>query len=444
LKAKLHERRAIWALAATVTAAHLASAAVASELLVSDRATNRILRYDYSTGAFLGVLVDGDPINNGGLVSPSAMALGHQGELLVASQFTGSVLRYDGGSGAFLGAFATGLNGAAGLLYDGLHDHLYVSTLGNFDSEIVHRYRASTGELLESFGMGTGTSGRTGLALGPDGNLYVGAFAADEFFSGQVLGFDGDSLDPLGPFASGGGLAGANTLLFQTVEGEPSRYTLDVVGLFSFSVVRYETRLDGLSGNLELEETVPLITTSLDFPSGLLPGTFGSLLVSNLGNDNPSTPGGLRPGSVGRFDAATGEFLETFLAAGGPDDLQQPTALLARHIPGDLDGDRDADFDDIDELVLGLGDAAAYEATFGLSPALRGDTDGDRDLDFDDITGFVELLQEELVEEKGAMAVPEPASGIAALSGLAAMLATVVRTRTRRPAHRQPPRQVRV
>jgi hypothetical protein len=43
-------------------------------------------------------------------------------------------------------------------------------------------------------------------------------------------------------------------------------------------------------------------------------------------------------------------------------------------------------------LVLGLRDAALYEATYGVPPATNGDTDGDGDLDFDDIPGFVALL----------------------------------------------------
>jgi hypothetical protein len=59
---------------------------------------------------------------------------------------------------------------------------------------------------------------------------------------------------------------------------------------------------------------------------------------------------------------------------------------------GDSDCDGDVDFDDIDDFVLGLNNAAAYEDLYGVPPSLKGDTDGDSDLDFDDIAGFVTVL----------------------------------------------------
>jgi len=75
--------------------------------------------------------------------------------------------------------------------------------------------------------------------------------------------------------------------------------------------------------------------------------------------------------------AAGGDFVRTFRV--------DPT-------PGDMDLDGDVDFDDIDDFVLGLNDAAQYEATYGVPPALAGDTNADGDLDFDDIDNFVGLL----------------------------------------------------
>jgi hypothetical protein len=66
---------------------------------------------------------------------------------------------------------------------------------------------------------------------------------------------------------------------------------------------------------------------------------------------------------------------------------------------GDLDGDGDADFDDIDDFVLGLNDPQAYEDAFGVSPALRGDMDHSGGLDFDDIDDFVLRLNQQAVHE---------------------------------------------
>jgi hypothetical protein len=60
--------------------------------------------------------------------------------------------------------------------------------------------------------------------------------------------------------------------------------------------------------------------------------------------------------------------------------------------PGDMDMDGDVDFDDIDPLVLGLNNPAAYAKAFTVPATLHGDLDGDGDLDFDDIGAFVDLL----------------------------------------------------
>ncbi len=74
---------------------------------------------------------------------------------------------------------------------------------------------------------------------------------------------------------------------------------------------------------------------------------------------------------------------------------------------GDLDGDADVDFDDIDDFVEALNDPQGYENTFGVSPAGRGDIDLDGDHDFDDIGAFVQLLNAGVA---GLTVVPEPST----------------------------------
>ncbi len=73
------------------------SIATSAELLVADRATNRILAFDPASGAFSRVVVGQDASN---LFSPAAITIGFGGDLFVASQGTGKVLRYDIATGA--------------------------------------------------------------------------------------------------------------------------------------------------------------------------------------------------------------------------------------------------------------------------------------------------------------------------------------------------------
>ncbi len=92
-----------------------------------------VLRYS-PTGTFLGVAAAG-----GGLTRPYGNAFGPDGSLFVSSFRTNQLLRYDGTTGAFLGVFASdnnggfgtlnGLNGPNGLLF-GSDGSLYVTTEG--------------------------------------------------------------------------------------------------------------------------------------------------------------------------------------------------------------------------------------------------------------------------------------------------------------------------
>jgi hypothetical protein len=71
-------------------------------LYVPSDGTNNVLRYDGTTGQFLGVFV---PAGSGGLNQPEGLEFGPDGRLYVSSGGTNNVLRYDGNSGAFLDVF---------------------------------------------------------------------------------------------------------------------------------------------------------------------------------------------------------------------------------------------------------------------------------------------------------------------------------------------------
>jgi hypothetical protein len=86
-----------------------------------------------------------------------------------------------------------------------------------------------------------------------------------------------------------------------------------------------------------------------------------------------------------------------------------------------LDGRVDSD--DIDPFVLGLNDAAAYQATFGVPPSLHGDTDSDGDLDFDDINGLVGIITRASVQTAPMAAATasvslDPAAGVRAVAAV--------------------------
>jgi len=78
---------------------------------------------------------------------------------------------------------------------------------------------------------------------------------------------------------------------------------------------------------------------------------------------------------------------------GGTGNLYKYTTGPFAPLPiADMDLDGTVDFDDIDDLVLGLNDAAGYQDLYGVPAPIHGDTDDDNDLDFDDIAGFVSIL----------------------------------------------------
>ena len=83
-----------------------------ADLLVTNNDSHQILRYDDTTGAFLGVFASG-----GGLVGPAGMVIGPDGNVYVSSETTNSIKRFDGTTGAYIDDFISPLSGGLRLPY---------------------------------------------------------------------------------------------------------------------------------------------------------------------------------------------------------------------------------------------------------------------------------------------------------------------------------------
>jgi hypothetical protein len=162
---------------------------VANRLDQAGHALTQILRFDGTTGDFLGEFT---PAGSGGLGQTKDLHFGPDGNLYVSSPATHSVLRYDGTTGAFLGVFASaGLGQPQGFAF-GPDGSLYVAN-NSFQSgspASILRYDGQTGDFRGVFV--TPGSGNLfvadDIAFGPDSNLYVSNQLGQQ---GDVLRFDG-------------------------------------------------------------------------------------------------------------------------------------------------------------------------------------------------------------------------------------------------------------
>jgi DNA-binding beta-propeller fold protein YncE len=241
-------------------------------------------------------------------------ASSHAG-LLVASSTNSSVLQYNQTTGAFTGVFVPsgsgGLNNPQGLAL-GPDGNLYVASFGSVTSATgsVLRYDGATGAFIDAFvPMHSGGLGApTDLTFGPDRNLYV----SDGFFgTGGVLRYDGSTGAFMGIFASGGGLRVPQGLAFGADRN------LYVASVLTDSVLRY----NGMTGaplpaaGQPGAVFIPPGSGGLDEPTRLTFGTDGNVYVASNLTD-----------SIMRYDGTTGAFIDTFISAGSG-GLKRPSDL---------------------------------------------------------------------------------------------------------------------
>jgi DNA-binding beta-propeller fold protein YncE len=170
-------------------------------LLVGSAFNNRILRFDLGTGAPLGVFAD--------VPLPIGMKYGPGGDLYVASRNANAVLRFDGVTGAPKGTVATADNGtlwwAWDLQFRPGDDKLLLSS---FERGSVLKFDPATGTYDGPL-VSPGPGYASGLAFGPDGDLFVARFGANviDRFDEQTGAFKGT-------FAAGNGLFRPTHLAF--------------------------------------------------------------------------------------------------------------------------------------------------------------------------------------------------------------------------------------
>ncbi len=146
-------------------------------LLVSNRESGAILRYNANTGAFVNVLV---PAGSGGMHSSFGMTLGPDGNLYVASDLGDNrVLKFNSSSGEYLGMFASlpGTSDTYDLVF-GPDGNLYVSD--SLSSKVL-RFDGTTGASMGVFATGEPGDIFRGITYGPDGNLYAATVHAGHF-----------------------------------------------------------------------------------------------------------------------------------------------------------------------------------------------------------------------------------------------------------------------
>jgi Bacterial Ig-like domain (group 3)/Beta-propeller repeat len=239
-----------------------------------------------TTGTYLGNFV---PIGSGGLdINCYSLRFGPNGNLYVCDG--AYVKEYDGATGAFLGNFASGLNTAADIIFDGSGNAFVSDYFGN----AVYEF-SSAGTLLQTFSSGVSTP--AGLAFAPNGNLlvantYVAPFANTiteiDTTTGSYSTFATGLGEPLGLIEGPGGNYYAGNFTYATLAGGTNPDTIQVIPPAGGVSSTWNTGGSYLDG-----------TSYLAFADG-------DLFATSYYNTQ-----------VVRFDGATGAFVNTFTVPSG-------------------------------------------------------------------------------------------------------------------------------
>ena len=289
-------------------------------MVVSDRGTGRIVRFDPDTGGRVDDFSEGDPQ----VGQAEDVVFGPDQNLYTAMGRLNRVHRYNGSTAEFMDRLAEGaVIWASGLAF-GPDGDLYVSS---FQEDEVVRFDGVTGAWIENFvpdGYG-GLDGPVDLLFHTDGRLYVASQrnhrilrydATTGEFLGQFVG-PGSGTCPAGdPVAGAGDLCGPYAMAFGP---DGAFYVSSVVNVPSTHNARL-LRYDGQSGAY-----LGTVASGFAWMAGFA-FRGGSVFVCGSFDD-------MTPGAVHRFDLATGAYLGVFAS----EELQGPHGLLFYTWESELD-----------------------------------------------------------------------------------------------------------
>jgi len=332
------------------------------DLYVASQGSSEIIIFSGNPGApaHLANLVSG---GDGGIGGPTYLALGPNNGLLVSSSGSNSVLRYDALTGEFKGEAVTpqrgGLIGPHGLYVDEINGRLYVVSQGTH--QVLRYSLTGSGALvavIDSNAMTSDLDFPRAVTVADD-QLFVahrdGGATSNIEFRRYTLA-DNSAIGVLGSFnassAAGCGIFGGTVSEVYDIVVVPGGERMYVSFRVACSLGGSRTAVAAVVGPDDIVDAGDLIglialdVQGFSFPDDFLDMTIGPdglLYVARDGN----------PGSVMRFNATTGGFVDTFIADFG---LNRPYGLLF-----DSDGNllvSDENDDDVNR----------YQGPFGASP----------------------------------------------------------------------------
>lgn len=298
------------------------SHAWAQELLVAGRNGSNVVRYDLASGAVLGTLNFG----SAGVDYPRGICVAPDGNILVSwNRFgdlsQGKVMKFSRSTGALLGTFvADSQLGSAEGIAIGPDGNLYVAANNNIPG--IYKYNGQTGAFLGVFATGAGISSPEGIAFSPSGELFVANFGG-----GNIARFRGSDGAFLGSFTSAG-------------QNEPNDIVFDNAGSLYVSNYRQNVGVDNTGRITKYDATtfqaLATFTGGLDGGFGVDVDASGNLYTASyFDNRVVKFPGG-SPSGATNFAVGSPITGATFLRIVSPATAAPEPAtllLIATSIP---------------------------------------------------------------------------------------------------------------